>query len=134
MLLLSINAFFTQNHKQTFVFFKQDFIRKERAWESLEKFGDELDCNIVVLMGMQELKTGGIRRDLGLVILHESKLTEQVVKALSVESAEYLQLQEKTSELLNSKHIRIFEQQNIKASRKQILPIIQKILDQDVCS
>lgn len=88
----------------------------------------------MVLMGMQELKTGGIRRDLGLVILHESNLTEQVVNALSVESAEYLQLEEKTSELLNSKHIRIFEQQNIKASRKQILPIIQKTLDQDVCS
>lgn len=80
-------------------------------------------------MGMKELESGGIRRDLGLVILHESKLTEDVVKALSIENAEYLQLQEKTSDFAKPKQIRIFEQLNIKASRKQILPIVQKVLN-----
>lgn len=80
-------------------------------------------------MGMKELKTGGIRRDLGLVILNETNLTRKVVNALTIEHADILQLQEKTSDLLNSEHIRIFEQHNIKASRKQILPIVQTVLN-----
>lgn len=69
------------------------------------------------------------RRDLGIVILRDSQLAKDLVKAISVDNAEYLQLEEKTSDLVNPEQIRMFEQNNVLASRKQIFPIVQQVLN-----
>lgn len=78
---------------------------------------------------MKELDGGGIRRDIGLFPLRQSALTEQLVNAVSIENREYLQLNRKCGDILSSEVGQLYEQRNLKASRKQILPIIQKILD-----
>lgn len=100
-------------------------MRKENVWESLQQFGNERNCDFLVLMGMKEVETGRIRRDIGLVPLRDSKL----VKRLLVDNGEYLDLLEKTHNLHDSTKIQLFEQKNVKASRKQILPIIQKAMN-----
>lgn len=80
---------------------------------------------MIVLMGMRELETGGIRRDIGLISMNESKLTETLVNAFSIEKSEFLQLEQKLQEYKGF----FYEQHNVKASRKQILPIVQNILN-----
>ncbi|XP_031625962.1 exopolyphosphatase PRUNE1 [Contarinia nasturtii] len=104
----------------------EDYLQKENVLESLRQFGDERNCDILVLMGMKELTTGGIRRDIAIVTLRESELTKKVIEKLTIENREYLQLQDKHNDLLA---VQLFEQQNVKASRKQISPIIQKALN-----
>lgn len=103
-------------------------MQKENVLESLQQFGNERNCDILVLMGMKELKTGGIRRDMGLLPLRNTELSTKVINKLSVENREFLELKNKPCDLLQGQ---LFEQQNVKASRKQILPIIQKILDEN---
>lgn len=78
---------------------------------------------------MKELDSGGFRRDIGLIPLCHSDFTKQLINAVSIENRDYLELEQKCSEILNSAHGHLFEQKNLKASRKQILPIIQNILD-----
>lgn len=97
--------------------------------ESLQHFGNERNCDMLVLMGMKELNTGGIRRDIGLVPLRDSDLTKQIINRLSIENREYLKLREKTNDIIRFMQGQIYEQENVKASRKQILPIVQKVLE-----
>lgn len=78
---------------------------------------------------MKELDGGGIQRDIGLFPLRQSDFTERLVNAVAIENRDYLQLERKCSDILNSEIGQLYEQKNLKASRKQILPIIQKILD-----
>lgn len=68
------------------------------------------------------------RRDLGIVILRDSQLAQDLVKAITVDNAENLQLEEKTSDLIKPEQMRMFEQNNVSASRKQIFPIVQQVL------
>lgn len=81
-------------------------------------------------MGLKELPGGGVRRDLGLIVLRNTNLAKDVCKALSNDNGPYLQLKEKLMYSSDSLEVRLFEQLNVKASRKQILPIVQQILDQ----
>lgn len=97
--------------------------------KSLEEFGTEHNCSLLVLIGMKELDSGGIRRDIGLFPLSQTDFTKQLINAVSVENHDFLQLDPKCNDILNSKLGHLYEQKNLKASRKQIMPIIQKILD-----
>lgn len=93
----------------------------------MKKFGNERNCDMVVLMGMKELENGDIRRDIGLILLNDSELNKQIQQELTILNRDYLQLEDKNSELFSS--VQLFEQKNIRASRKQILPIIKIVLD-----
>lgn len=104
-------------------------MEKPDVWNSLQHFGSARDCDFLVLMGMKELVTGGIRRDFALIPLRNPNLGNEIMNKLSVENGEYLQLEEKSNTLLSSVNGRLFEQKNVKASRKQILPIIRSVLD-----
>lgn len=106
----------------------QDYVQKENALESLRHFGNERNCDILVLMGMKELETGCIRRDIGLLPLRDTELAKKVINELCTKNREYLLLENKACDLLQG---RLFEQKNVKASRKQILPIVQKVLDEN---
>lgn len=108
------------------IYISQQYVQKENVLESLQQFGNQRNCDILVLMGMKELETGGIRRDIGFYVLRENEITNKVITGLSITNGEYLDLENKVCDQLQG---RLFEQQNVKASRKQILPIIQKILD-----
>lgn len=82
-----------------------------------------------MLIGLKQLESGGIRRDIGLFPLHDSELTTQLINALSIKNRDYFQFEQKCSDIISSAQGSLFEQKNLKASRKQIMPIIQKILD-----
>lgn len=103
----------------------QDYVQKDNVLKSLQQFGNERNCDILVLMGMKELDTGGIRRDMGFFPFRNTELANKVINELSIVNRDFLQLENKESNLLQG----LFEQQNIKASRKQILPIVQKVFD-----
>lgn len=106
-------------------------MKKDDVWESIQQFGKERNCEVLILMGMKELDDG-IRRDIGFVPLRDSALAKTIFNILCVENADYLKLEEKSNELLTSKQVYLFEQRNIRASRKQILPIVQKALKYDL--
>lgn len=109
----------------------QEFLQKENAWSDVKRFATEKGCDIIVLMGVKKFPFGDIRRDLALVQFRDSQHGKQIVNAIATENAEYLQLREKQTMPPESIKCQLFEQQNIKASRKQVLPIIQKILDSE---
>lgn len=97
--------------------------------ESLQKFGDEQKCDMLVLMGLKELESGDVRRDIGLMVLRDSDVGKQIQNEVCITNREYLQLEEKCSDIFGSVQGLLFEQKNIRASRKQIMPIIQTVLD-----
>lgn len=80
-------------------------------------------------MGVKELEVGGIRRDFAVVPLSDTNLAKRILNALTVDNGEYLQLEKKPNHILTARNVQLFEQGNVKASRKQILPIIQKVLN-----
>lgn len=83
----------------------------------------------MILIGWKELEHGGFRRDIGLVPIDQTDFTKELINAVSVKHRDQLQLEAKCTDILNSTHGHLFEQKNLTATRKQILPIIQKILD-----
>lgn len=97
------------------------------AEESLRRFAADAQCDVVLLMGMQ-LNGDAVQRDLGLINFNNRlRLFDVQLDRLVHESS--LQLEETTS----SGGIdggKFFVQKNVKASRKQILPIVKSVLDE----
>lgn len=79
-------------------------------------------------MGMKVTADGSVQRDLGIVPIKSQELADQINAALvsSNDPDLRLRLEENSSK---KQHQYFYEQQNIRASRKQILPIVQGILD-----
>lgn len=103
-------------------------MQKENAVESLQQFGNAHNCELIVLMGMKEIENNSIRRDLGLITLKVNPLAAKILNNLLNSKEPDLQL--KPKEISNTlAYARFFEQINIRASRKQILPIVQKTID-----
>lgn len=97
---------------------------------NMHKFGEKHSCNNLVLMGMKINPDGSVERDLGLIALNgQTSLTREISDRLLTSSEPNLQLQQ--FENLHSKlsGCYFYKQINIKASRKQILPVVQKVLD-----
>lgn len=101
----------------------------EHAIDTLKEFAGKNNCSLLVLIGLKELDDGHFRRDIGLVPIRNSDFTQKLINAVSTDNREYLQLEEKCTDHLSSSHGQLFEQKNLTATRKQILPIIQKFLD-----
>lgn len=105
-------------------------MKRDDAWQSLQAFADDHKCDMLILIGLKVIEGGHIRRDLGLIPVRNSQLTEQVTEAITSAENPGLRLEPKNvvqSQTLNGQ---FFEQMNAKASRKQILPIVQGILNQ----
>lgn len=95
----------------------------------MERFANEKNCDIVVLTGVKECPAGDVRRDLALIQFHESPHCKQIIDAVSIENADFLQLRKKDVVAPSTVKCQVFEQENIKATRKLILPLVQKVLD-----
>lgn len=65
-----------------------------------------------------------LHKDIGLLILRDNEQMNCLVNKLTVENKDYLSLIKKTTNILI-----VYEQLNVKVTRKQILPIIQKSLN-----
>lgn len=107
-------------------------MQKEKVLENLHLFGKDKNCDVIVLMGMKEIENNGIRRDLGLISLTENTCVPRILDNLLRSTEPDLQLKPKeiATFIPNSlSFAQFFEQINIKASRKQILPIVQRTID-----
>lgn len=106
-------------------------MQKENAYNALLAFGDEHNCDMLILMGMKELQNGSIRRDLGIIPLKKTNQNESIKEILLTSCNPDLELVEKQITVTHSIPGQFFEQKNVKASRKQILPLVQEILNQN---
>lgn len=89
-------------------------------------------CDVVVLMGMKELDIGGIRRDLAVLpTKHEALIGQKILQKLFDSENPDLGLQAVEIALEEFEKSNIYEQRNVKPSRKQILPMIKQILDEN---
>lgn len=89
------------------------------------KFKEIHHSDLIVLMGMLIMQNGDVRRDLAVIPIGSMELFHAAVETLHNCTTVSLQLEPKRLELNGC---RLFEQKNIKASRKQILPLLQTML------
>lgn len=107
-------------------------MQREKVLENLHLFGKEKCCDAIVLMGMKEIENNGIRRDIGLIGLRENTCVTKILENLLESTEPNLELKPKgihNAELSALPFGRFFDQLNLKASRKQVLPIVQKTID-----
>lgn len=96
---------------------------------NLIQFGRHHNCDAIVLMGMKVHDDGSVKRDLGIITLKSSELTDGILNALTSSLQPNLQL-EVNSVSSNVPKCFFFKQKNLRASRKQILPIVQRVIDE----
>lgn len=80
-------------------------------------------------MGLTETETGEIRRDIGIISLKESQFNNLINEKLLSRDEIALDLSTKQISLAGLPMAKFYEQRNIRASRKQILPVIQRFLN-----
>lgn len=103
----------------------QNYLNLPDSKQNLHTFGKSASCSAVILMGMQ-IDGGQVKRDLGLINVGEDqRLYDGLCDALM--QNQKLELQEIHG--IDFPNGRFFEQINVKASRKQILPIAKSVLD-----
>lgn len=88
-------------------------------------FATTHNFDAVVLMGMRELDMGEIRRDLAVVPMIPTTIGHKILQKL-LDSKLGLQVVNIDSKQFGRIHL--YEQSNVKASRKQILPLVQQTL------
>lgn len=101
----------------------QEFIQMVNADRNVRRFASELNCEVVVLMGMK-YTNGRVLRDLALVNISNPQLFASCQKSL--EGSPEFQFQ-KVGSFMDGP---VYEQLNIKLSRKQIMPILNKLLSE----
>lgn len=104
----------------------QEFIRMPDAESNMIAFAQQQNCSIVVLMGMKVIDRNP-HRDLAVFKLNDdhSELHSQIVHDL--EASTELDLEKIQSvEFLSAP---VYQQRNVKNSRKQVLPLVQAIVD-----
>lgn len=101
----------------------QEYIRMPAVNENLMRFANELNCDVVVLMGQKLLEGGKILRDLAIVNVKNLQLFAQCKAAL--EGSCEFQFEQVDTFMGGP----VYEQKNIKLSRKQILPILNKLVN-----
>ncbi|XP_055846780.1 exopolyphosphatase PRUNE1 [Episyrphus balteatus] len=106
----------------------QEFIKKPDAKHAIEMFAKEYNSSSIVLIGMKITNGSDVIRDIGLININNDGLFEEILDKIKIHDKPNLQLQE--IENTNFLCGRFFKQENIRATRKQILPIVKKILDE----
>lgn len=96
------------------------------AESNLAIFAQEENCSIVLLMGMKVIDEKP-ERDMIVVKLNDdhSELYSQIL--IDLESSSDLDVEKIESVEFLSGHI--YKQRNVKGSRKQVLPLVQSIVD-----
>ncbi|XP_001655485.2 exopolyphosphatase PRUNE1 [Aedes aegypti] len=106
----------------------QEYVKLENAAENLQAFAQKTACNVVVLMGMKvNSEDGSVRRDLGIINITDFSLQQQIVSAIT--SSMVPDFNVKKLETISFLDGSFYEQNNIKASRKQLLPLVNGVLD-----
>ncbi|XP_055609169.1 exopolyphosphatase PRUNE1 [Uranotaenia lowii] len=105
----------------------QEYIKLQNSESNIIKFAGNTSSNVVVLMGMKVNNVdGSMRRDLGIINIDDSKLAEMIISKILTNECPSFQVSTLDCMFLNGTFL---EQNNIKASRKQLLPLINECLD-----
>ncbi|XP_062558595.1 exopolyphosphatase PRUNE1 [Armigeres subalbatus] len=106
----------------------QDYIKLENAEQNLQAFARKTGSNVVVLMGMKvNAENGSVRRDLGIININDPNLQESILSVISSSTEPDFKLTKLDVNFLQGS---FFEQSNIKASRKQLLPLVSDIFNE----
>ncbi|XP_014208504.1 exopolyphosphatase PRUNE1 [Copidosoma floridanum] len=109
----------------------KDFLALDGAAEALETFCAEQQCRVLVLMG-REWKEDRLTRDLAVYhSLGADRAANKLIEALTGSTEPSLQLTPVKSWLGSAGGARLYEQANVQATRKQILPIVQSASSTD---
>lgn len=96
------------------------------AKENLLKFADTHQCDVIVLMGMKVVN-GTVSRDVGVVNIKDHRLFDKIIDRLTNENSLLSLVPEEGIDFLDGK---FYAQNNVKASRKQILPMVKIVSDE----
>lgn len=99
----------------------QEYIQMVNAESNVLRFARELNCDVVVMMGMK-IVDGNVLRDLAIVNINNGELFAQCKERL--ENNTQFRFEQVTTFLGGP----VYEQGNIKLSRKQIMPILNQLL------
>ncbi|XP_012063618.1 PREDICTED: protein prune homolog [Atta cephalotes] len=103
----------------------EDFLVRENAKEVIEQFANERNCNVVVLIG-QDVTKECVSRDIAIFSTLCNQLANDIIQALIESTQPSLNL-ELIKEIREEKRsLCLYKQRNVKVTRKQILPIVQK--------
>lgn len=105
----------------------QYFVRLPNAAQAVQSFAREVEAAVVLLIGMKISEDGSVHRDIGLINISNQQLFDAVLAKLLSSQEPNINLKEvKKCEFLNGK---FYDQENIKATRKHILPLVKSVLD-----
>lgn len=102
-----------------------EFIKMDNAAENVRLFAQRGDIDVVVLIGMRP-KGDSIERFMAIINIKNEPLFEGIVEAVTSMKNPDLLLESRPIDFMCGK---FFDQKNVKASRKQILPVIKQILN-----
>lgn len=106
----------------------QEFLELPNSEESVKTFAKEHNCCLVFLIGMKVINGTDVKRDIGLINISNDTLFKEILEKIKVHDKPNFQLEEINS--LNFLGGCFFQQQNVKATRKHILPFVKNILDE----
>ncbi|XP_052868639.1 exopolyphosphatase PRUNE1 [Anopheles cruzii] len=105
----------------------QEYLRLSGCKEHLSRFASTTKSNVVLLLGLKVLPDGSVRRDIGVVPIDDKRLAEKIVAALLGDKSTSFGLEKIETENVADGAI-FFQQHNLKASRKQLIPIVKHVL------
>ncbi|XP_015171680.1 PREDICTED: protein prune homolog [Polistes dominula] len=105
----------------------KDFLTLEGALRAVEKFLESRKCMLAILMGLV-LKNDHVTRDIAVFSLLTNGLENKIIKALLESSQPPLELTLEKRIEEEKYNVFYYKQGNIRASRKQILPIVRETL------
>uniref|UniRef100_A0AAG5CTK1 DHHA2 domain-containing protein n=1 Tax=Anopheles atroparvus TaxID=41427 RepID=A0AAG5CTK1_ANOAO len=104
----------------------QEYLNLPQRKEYFSRFASTTKSNVVVLLGMKVLPDGSVRRDIGVVSINDEPLSEKICTALHENKEMDFALQKIIGP--TSCEGTFYQQHNLKASRKQLMPIIMNVL------
>ncbi|KAF7393187.1 hypothetical protein HZH66_009020 [Vespula vulgaris] len=108
----------------------KDFLTLEGALRAVEKFTESKKCILAVLMGLS-LKNDHVTRDIAVFSLLTNGLENKIISALLGSTQPQLELTLEKRIKEEKYNVFLYKQGNIRASRKQILPIIRETLSKE---
>ncbi|XP_015122140.1 exopolyphosphatase PRUNE1 isoform X1 [Diachasma alloeum] len=99
----------------------EEFLNLNRALDAVNSFTSERECRITILLGM-DFKRDVVKRDLAVFSFLPNELENRIRLALEQSDLDLQQVSEKSKE---NWCLRLYKQGGVRATRKQIVPIIQ---------
>uniref|UniRef100_A0A1Y9HAL3 DHHA2 domain-containing protein n=1 Tax=Anopheles farauti TaxID=69004 RepID=A0A1Y9HAL3_9DIPT len=104
----------------------QDYLKLPDQREHFDQFAISTRSNVVILLGMKVLPDGGVRRDIGVIPIDDKPLAEKIISAIRNCKQMNFELEELAS--CDRTGAIFFQQHNLKASRKQLIPFVKNVL------